>query len=105
MSIARTTAPSYVLEGEMTFWAEGERISARAGSVIHIPGGCVHAFRTDTDARFLALTTPQHELFMRAAGEPALALEMPAGGMDLQRILPAAQRYGVEVLGPPPTDD
>jgi quercetin dioxygenase-like cupin family protein len=95
----------YVLDGEMTFWAEGERMRARAGSLVHIPGGCVHAFRTDTNVRFLNLTTPQHEMFMRAAGEPARALELPTGGMDLRRILPAAERHGVEILGPPPTDD
>ena len=94
-----------VLEGEMTLWVEGQRISAGAGSLVHIPGGCVHAFRTETDVRFLNLTTPQHERFMRASSEPALCLEMPAGGMNMERILPAAERYGVEILGPPPTDD
>src|SRR3712207_6358934 len=53
----------YVLEGEMTFYLEnGQPIPAPAGSFVHIPRGAGHAFQVDSEtARFLDLTTPQHE--------------------------------------------
>src|SRR5215203_2927516 len=70
----------YVLEGEMTFFLEdGKPIPASAGSFVHIPKGYVpHAFRVDSEsARFLVLTGPPHERFIRAAAEPAQARTLP----------------------------
>lgn len=75
-----------------------------AGSFVHLPAGAPHAFQVDSEtARFLDLTTPQHERFMRAAGEPAQGRILPPGGLpDMDRVGAAAQRYGVEIIGPPP---
>jgi quercetin dioxygenase-like cupin family protein len=95
----------YVLEGELTFYLEdGRPIPASAGSFVHIPRGAPHALQVDSDiARFLDLTTPQHEYFMRAAGEPAQGRVLPpAGPPDMERVGAAAQEYGIEILGPPP---
>lgn len=95
----------YVLEGELTFYLEdGQPIPASAGSFVHIPKGTPHAFQVDSEtARFLDLTTPQHEHFMRAAGEPAQRRVLPpAGPPDMEKVDAAAQEYGVEILGPPP---
>jgi quercetin dioxygenase-like cupin family protein len=98
----------YVLEGELTFYLEdSEPIPARAGSFVHIPKGTPHAFQVDSEiARFLDLTTPQHEAFMCAAGDPAQGRELPpAGPPDIEtveKVNATAQQYGVEILGPPP---
>ncbi len=98
----------YVLEGELTFYLEdGEPIPASAGSFVHIPKGTPHAFQVDSEtARFLDLTTPQHEHFMRAAGEPAQGRELPPAGPPdtetVEKVNATAQQYGVEILGPPP---
>ena len=98
----------YVLEGELTFYLEdGEPMPASAGSFVHIPKGTPHAFQVDSQtARFLDLTTPQHEYFMRAAGESAQGRELPpAGPPDMEtaeKVNAIAQQYGVEILGPPP---
>lgn len=95
----------YVLEGELTFFLEdGKPIPARAGSFIHIPKGVPHAFQVDSEtARLLNLSTPQHEQFYRAAGEPAQSLVLPPPGPpNMDKVGAAAQRYGVEILGPPP---
>ena len=98
----------YVLEGELTLYLEdGQPIPASAGSFVHIPKGTPHAFQVDSQtARFLDLTTSQHEDFMRAAGEPAQGRELPpAGPPDMEtveKVNATAQQYGVEILGPPP---
>jgi quercetin dioxygenase-like cupin family protein len=96
----------YVLEGELTFYLEdGRPIPAPAGSFVHIPKGMPHAFQVDSEtARFLDLTTPQHEHFMRAAGEPAQGRDLPPAVPPamVEKVNAIAQQYGVEILGPPP---
>ena len=65
----------------------------------------VHAFQVDSEtARYLIITTAQHERFYRAAfGEPAQSRTLPPEGpLDMERIEAAAQEYKVEMLGPPP---
>ncbi len=90
----------------MTFYLEdGQPIPASAGSFVHIPKGYVpHAFQVDSEtARFLVLTKPPHEGFIRAAAEPAQARTLPpAGPPDMEKVGAAAQKYGLEILGPPP---
>ena len=69
----------YVLEGDLTFYLEdGLPLAASAGSFVHLPAGTAHAYRVDSEtARVLNVTTPQHESFFRAAGEPTPARELP----------------------------
>ena len=96
----------YILEGEVTFYLEdGQPIPASAGSFFHIPKGYVpHAFQVDSEtARFLVLTRPPHERFIRAAAEPAPARTLPPEApVDMDTVLAAAQANGLEILGPPP---
>ena len=95
----------YVLEGELTFYLDdGQPISASAGSFVHIPGGSVHSFQVDSEtARYLILTTPQHERFYRAISEPAQSRTLPPQEPpDMEKIEAAARDYKVEILGPPP---
>jgi quercetin dioxygenase-like cupin family protein len=96
----------YIMEGELIVYLEDgdQPISASAGAFVHIPGGVVHAFRVESEtARWLDLTTPQHERFLRAAGEPAQERVLPPEGLiDTEKVGAAAQRYGIEIIGPPP---
>jgi quercetin dioxygenase-like cupin family protein len=96
----------YILEGELTFYLEGgQPIPASAGSFVHIPkGNFPHAFQVDSEtARFLVLTTPAHEHFIRAAAEPAQSRTIPPQEPpDMEKVRAAAAEYGVEILGPPP---
>jgi quercetin dioxygenase-like cupin family protein len=97
----------YVLEGELTFYLEdGEPIPAPAGSFVHSPAGTPHAYRVDSEtASVLNITTPQHESFFRAAGEPARERALPPQAPpDMDKLMAAANEYGVEILGPPPGD-
>ncbi len=96
----------YVLEGELTLGLgeDSDPIPASAGSFVHIPGGVVHAFKVDSaTARYLIITTLQHERFYRAISEPAQARTLPPQRpLDMKKVEAAAQEYGVEALGPPP---
>ena len=95
----------YVLAGEMTFYlGNDEPIRASAGSFVHIPGGTVHAFRVDSEmARYLIITTPQHEHFYRAIVEPAQTRSIPPETpMDMEKLGAASETYGVEGVGPAP---
>jgi quercetin dioxygenase-like cupin family protein len=95
----------YVLEGELTFYLEdGQPIPASAGSFVHAPAGAAHAYQVDSEtARILAVTTAQHESFFRAASDSAQARTIPPQAPpDMERVMAAAQEYGVEILGPPP---
>jgi quercetin dioxygenase-like cupin family protein len=95
----------YVLEGDLTFYLEdGPPLAASSGSFVHLPAGTAHAYQVDSEtARLLNITTPQHERFFRAAGEPAQARTLPPQAPpDMDKVMAAANEYGVEILGPPP---
>ena len=94
-----------VLDGELLFYlGEAEPIVAHAGSIAYIPAGTPHAFEVASEqARWLNLTTPNHEAFFRAAGEPAQSRTLPPDmPPDMEKVMAAAAQYGVEILGPPP---
>ncbi len=95
----------YVLEGDLTFYLEdGQPLSASTGSFVHVPAGTPHAYQVDSEtARLLNITTPRHERFFRAAGEPAQARTLPPQAPpDMDKVMAAANEHGVEILGPPP---
>jgi quercetin dioxygenase-like cupin family protein len=95
----------YILDGELTFFVEdGTAIRAQAGDVVHVPAGVPHAFQVDSEtARWLDVTTLQHERFFRAAGKPAPTRELPPDEPpDIDRVMSLADEYGIRILGPPP---
>ena len=63
----------------------------------------VHAFKVDSEiARYLIISTLQHERFYRAISEPAQSWTLPPQRpLDMEKVEAAAQEYGVEALGPP----
>lgn len=95
----------YILEGELTFYLDNESpMPASTGSFVHIPGGTRHAFRVDSEiARYLIITTHQHESFYRAISEPAQSRSLPPQtSLDMEKVEVACREYRVEILGPPP---
>ena len=96
-----------VLEGELRFHlGDGPPVVAGPGATVYVPAGAPHAFAVvSDDARWLDLTTPNHEAFFRAAGEPAAERVLPpAAPPDMTKVGAAAERYGVDIIGPPPSD-
>ena len=87
----------YILEGEVTFYAEGKEVVATAGTFLNIPKGVKHNFRnnTDTTVRMLIFFAPSgiEGLFDKAAADEEMA-NHPEQALD--RLNAIGARYGVE---------
>ena len=96
----------YVLSGELTFWVDGQVISATEGSFVFGPRDVPHTFTVSSDeARFLLVIEPAgFENFLRALSEPAESPTLPPASLEppaLEAMMAAAAEYGLEILGPP----
>jgi quercetin dioxygenase-like cupin family protein len=96
----------YVLEGEITVFADGEPIDASAGDFAFVPSGVAHAYLVRSErARMLVTFSPAgFEEFFVEMGVPVNGAEPPAGA-----VLPSPEEfarrlapYGCEITGPPP---
>ena len=98
----------HVLDGEVALWCGDPSrpvMHAGPGDTAFLPRQVPHTFRVDSDtARFYTVSTPSgHELFYREAGAPASTRTLPANTPpDMAKVLTAAKKYGLEILGPPP---
>ena len=96
-----------VLDGEMSLHTPGESRVLRAGEVALAPKGIPHAYRIESErARWLAVSTPAgFAEFVLATSDPAEVEDVPPADrpVDMNRLLAAAQEYGIEILGPPGT--
>ena len=62
----------FVLEGEYVFSTEGQELTAPVGTLVYVPGGSVHAFRSSgrVQGRMLCIGVPAGaEKVFRAAAE------------------------------------
>ena len=96
----------YVLSGELTFWVDGQVITATDGSFVYGPRDVPHTFTvTSEEARFLLVIEPAgFENFLRALSEPAESLTLPPASIEppaMDAMMAAAAEYGLEILGPP----
>lgn len=99
----------YVLEGKYEFLIEGERRVATPDTFVKVPPGTVHAF-TNIDnkpSRMLIINLPGevHEAFFSQAAEPmppgTRELPPPSNAPpDIQRVIDAGRRNGVEFMLP-----
>ena len=99
----------YVIEGEVLFIIgdEGQqRITAGPGTYVFGPREIPHGFRVagSSPARMLIEATPAgFEHFVLALSEPAPASGFPpAGPPDMEKVMAAAARANLEILGPLP---
>jgi quercetin dioxygenase-like cupin family protein len=97
----------YVLEGSVTFYVGDTRLDLEAGSFGWGPKGVPHTFigAGATPARALVGFMPMlFETFLREIGEPAgerVIPPHPSGAPDMGKLVPAAKRGGMIILGPP----
>jgi hypothetical protein len=96
----------YVLDGEITFTVNGERVVAGPGTFANMPVGTPHAFKNESDrpARMLISVAPAglERLFFEV-GRPLSADEPtapPPTREEIERLLAAAPRYGIEIQLP-----
>lgn len=95
----------YILEGEATFYLDGEPLQGTPGTLITLPRDVPHWFTLDSDeVRWLNIVTPAgFEDFFVELSVPAGALTLPPkqeGDLDIARLIDAAGRRGCEILPP-----
>ena len=98
----------YVLSGSACFRCDGEELPAGPGDFVLLPAGLPHTFIVGPDEplHVLQITTPAgFESFAAEAGEPARDQRLPdPGPVDAGALATIGARYGIEILGPPPSE-
>jgi quercetin dioxygenase-like cupin family protein len=103
---SRENESFYVQEGEFEFHLDNQTLVAIAGTFLHSPKGQLHQFTNigSTPAKLLCWVTPAgFEKFIAEVGQVLDAEVKPAPPVsptDLEKILAAAPRYGIEILPP-----
>lgn len=94
-----------VLEGEVSFFLDGEDQLAGPGTYVFGPRGHEHTFLVrSTTARMATLLLPgAAEEFFHATGHPAAALTLPPPAQpNMAALMEGMARFGIEMVGPPP---
>ena len=93
----------YVVEGDYSVFVGDEVINASSGAWVWAPRGVPHGYQIHSEhGRHLSLTMPGgFEAFFEEVAEFATPSADPR--TEVHRMAAVAARYGVELLGPPPT--
>ena len=95
----------YVLEGEIAASVNDRTIKVTPGTMVFLPRDVRHSFTIESEqVRMLQLLTPAGlEGWFKEFGVPAQAMTLPPadepGYQDVQRMLEAAPRYGLDFAG------
>lgn len=95
----------YVLEGAVELSVDGRAVNADTGTFVNIPKGTLHTFSNagERPARLLVSVIPGgfEEFFKEMIGEPAAdGTSPPEEPPDVEKVIAAAPKYGLEI--PPP---
>jgi quercetin dioxygenase-like cupin family protein len=96
----------YVLEGEITFVIGDQRLVASAGTFANMPVGTPHSFKNESGkpARMLISVAPAglEKMFFEVGVlvPPGATTAAPPTTEEIERLLAAAPRYGIEIKLP-----
>ena len=96
----------YVLEGEVTFTVNGERVVSTAGTFANMPVGTPHSFKNESDkpAKMLISVAPAGlERMFFEVGVPlpeGTTTAVPPTEDEINRLLAVAPNYGIEIRVP-----
>jgi quercetin dioxygenase-like cupin family protein len=96
----------YILEGEITFTVNGEKVVALAGMFANMPVGTPHSFKNESDqpAKMLISVAPAglEKMFMEV-GVPladGATTALPPTKQEIEKLLAVAAKYGIEIRVP-----
>jgi quercetin dioxygenase-like cupin family protein len=95
----------YVLEGQVTFYAEDRSATGGPGTFVNLPRHGLHRFRNETGrpARMLILVAPAglEKMFLEAGRSWTDPSPPPPPSADeIARLLTVAPRYGIDIRAP-----
>ncbi len=95
----------YILDGQMTFYVDDVAYRAASGSFVLAPMGRRHTFTVDVEpTRVLVFAAPAgFEHFALELGRP-VSSDVPPSDLAMpgpDALGSVAERYGIEVVGPP----
>lgn len=96
----------YILEGEITFTINGERVVAAAGMFANMPVGTPHSFKNESNkpAKMLISVAPAGlEKMFFEVGVPlpeGATTALPPTKEEIEKLLTTAPSYGVEIRLP-----
>jgi quercetin dioxygenase-like cupin family protein len=96
----------YVLDGQLTFYAEDQRVTGGPGTFVNLPRGGLHCFKNESKspARMLILVAPAGlEKMFEETGRPwpdASRTPPPPSADEIAHLLTIAPRYGVDIRVP-----
>ena len=96
----------YVLEGEITFQIDGERLVAGAGTFANMSVRTPHSFKNESDqpAKMLVFVAPAGlERIFFEVGQPVdqgATTAAPMTKEEIEKLLVVAPRYGIEIRLP-----
>lgn len=96
----------YVLESEITFTVNGERIVAPPGTFANMPVGTPHAFKNESDrpARMIISVAPAglEEMFFEfgVPVPPGTQTAAPPTDAEIKKLIEIAPKYGITLLLP-----
>jgi quercetin dioxygenase-like cupin family protein len=97
----------YVLEGEIAFTVNGEKVVATAGTFANMPVGTPHSFKNESNkpAKMLISVAPAGlERMFFEVGVPlaeGTTTAAPPTKDEIEKLLAVAPNYGVEILSAP----
>jgi quercetin dioxygenase-like cupin family protein len=84
----------FVLSGEIEFGFDDKKMTARPGTLVHLPAGTVHWFRFGAQGgRMLSLTSTGNASELFTGIDQAIAPNAP----DLAKLVEVAKRTGVTI--------
>lgn len=93
----------FLLDGAMTAWLGDQRYELKPGGICFLPRNIPHAVRFDVASRVLLINMPagpQLEMFRTLGWD--LREPLPEGWeISFEAMREAAERSGIEVVGPP----
>jgi len=88
----------YVVQGDVTFYVDGDRLERTAGSCMLLPKGSEHTYSVESEeARLLVLLMPAG-----LEGYYQELNEFVGAEQDIDRLITVSARYGVNITGPGP---
>ena len=96
----------FILEGEITFTINGERVVATAGMFANMPVGTPHSFKNESNRpanMLISLAPAGLEKMLFEFGVPlteGATSALPPTKEEIEKLLTIAPRYGIEIRLP-----